>query len=170
MKDNNKSKKWIAVYTKPRHEKSVKKELSKKGIESYLPVLRVKRMWSDRKKWVELPLFKSYLFIRTEFSSELSVVKTPGILNIVKFGGDIAVIKNKSINYIKQMIDGGYKPEPIDYFISGDLVEVKWGPLKGIRGEVVKIHGHDCLLIKVDAIKHSICIRIERRYLKYSKL
>ena len=51
-------KKWIAVYTKPRHEKTLAQELEKKGIESYLPLLKERRKWSDRKKWVEFPLFR----------------------------------------------------------------------------------------------------------------
>ena len=61
MKNN--SEKWIAVYTKPRHEKTVSNDLYKKGYEVYLPLLREKRKWSDRKKWIEFPLFKSYLFV-----------------------------------------------------------------------------------------------------------
>ena len=54
MKNN--SEKWIAVYTKPRHEKTVSNDLYKKGYEVYLPLLREKRKWSDRKKWIEFPL------------------------------------------------------------------------------------------------------------------
>ena len=62
-------KKWIAVYTKPRHEKTVENELLKKGFEVYLPILKERRKWSDRKKWVEFPLFRSYIFVRTEIKN-----------------------------------------------------------------------------------------------------
>ena len=41
-------KQWIAVYTKPRHEKTVLNQFEEKGIESYLPLIRQKHRWSDK--------------------------------------------------------------------------------------------------------------------------
>ena len=74
----NNSVKWIAVYTKPRHEKTVRNELYKKGYEVFLPLLKEKRKWSDRKKWIEFPLFRSYLFVRTDLKKVLFIVQTSG--------------------------------------------------------------------------------------------
>lgn len=166
MNTENNSKKWIAVYTKPRHEKTVSNELYKKGFVVYLPLLREKRKWSDRKKWIEFPLFKSYLFVKTDVKNALFVVQTYGVVKVIKFGKDIAIIQNKIINSIKLMIQGGYKPEPLDYFIKGDPVIVKEGPLKGLIGEVVRIDNNERLIIRIDAIQHSVSIQIERGFLK----
>ena len=58
--------KWIAVYTKSRHEKAVIKELENKNIEAYCPMFKERRQWSDRKRWVEFPLFRSYVFVKIE--------------------------------------------------------------------------------------------------------
>ena len=162
----NNSEKWIAVYTKPRHEKTVSNELYKKGYEVYLPLLKERRKWSDRKKWIEFPLFRSYLFVRTDIKNLLFVVQTYGVVKIIKFGEKIGIVQNEIINSIRLMIEGGYKPEPLDYFIKGDPVIVKEGPLKGLIGEVVRIGNNDRLIIRIDAIKHSISIQIERGFLK----
>ena len=159
-------KKWIAVYTKPRHEKTVENELLKKGFEVYLPILKERRKWSDRKKWVEFPLFRSYIFVRTEIKKSLFVLQTMGVVKVIKFGGEVAVVQDSSIQAIKLMIEGGYSPEATDFFIKGDPVEVKEGPLKGLIGEVTRIDNHDKLLVRVDAIQHSVSIHIERGYLK----
>ena len=83
IKGNN-SIKWIAVYTKPRHEKTVSNELYKK-VMKFLPLLREKRKWSDRKKWIEFPLFRSYLFVRTDLKNVLFIVQTPGVVKVIKF-------------------------------------------------------------------------------------
>ena len=64
------------------------------------------------------------------------------------------------------MIEGGYKPEPLDYFIKGDPVIVKEGSLKGLIGEVVRIDNNDRLIVRIDAIQHSVSIQIERGFLK----
>ena len=166
MDKNNKSNHWVAIYTKPRHEKTVALELAKKGFEVYLPLLRVRKKWSDRKKWVELPLFKSYLFGRINKENTISFVSTPGLVRIIKFGDKIAIVPNSSIDSIKLMLNGGYNPIPTDFFIKGDPVLVKSGPLKGLIGEVIRLDKHDRLLIRIDAIKHSISIDIERKFLK----
>ena len=109
-------KKWIAVYTRPRHEKTVAQELEKKGIESYLPLLKERRKWSDRKKWVEFPIFRSYVFARTEIKNVLYVLQTPGVTKIVRFNKDIAIVQDNEIKAIKLMIEGGYSPRSEDYF------------------------------------------------------
>ena len=58
--------KWVAVYTKSRHEQIVVNELNKKNIEAYCPMFKERRQWSDRKKWVHFPLFRSYVFANIE--------------------------------------------------------------------------------------------------------
>ncbi len=123
---------WIAVYTKPRHEKTVLNQFEEKGIESYLPLIREKHRWSDRMKWVETPIFKSYIFANIELKDNLSVLQTQGVHNIVKFQNKIAVIPENQINNLRKMIEGGFDPLPSDYFVIGDEVEVVGGPLRGI--------------------------------------
>ena len=158
--------KWIAVYTKPHHERTAKSELETKGFEVFLPLLKERRKWSDRKKWVEFPLFKSYIFVRTETKNALFVLQTLGVVTVVKFGGEVAIVQDKSIQAIKLMIEGGYRPITTDYFVKGAPVQVKEGPLKGLVGEVTRIDGHDRLLIRVDAIQHSVSVHIDRAFLK----
>ena len=166
MDSQQDNKKWIAVYTKPRHEKTVENELLKKGFEVYLPILKERRKWSDRKKWVEFPLFRSYIFVKTEIKNSLFVLQTMGVVKVIKFGGEVAVIQNDSIRAIKLMIEGGYMPEAIDYFVKGETVEVKSGPLKGLIGEVIRVDNSDRLLVRVDAIQHSVSVQIDRGFLK----
>ena len=159
------AKKWIAVYTKPRHEKSVEKNLKNKGYDVYLPMLKERRKWSDRKKWVLFPLFRSYIFVKVEIKNSLFVLQTPGVVKIVKFREKISVIPYDIIKSIRLMIEGGYSPAATDYFIKGNPVQIKDGPLKGIEGEVVEVNKKDYLILKVDAIQHSISIKINRAYL-----
>ena len=158
--------KWIAIYTKPRHEKSVEKELLKKGFEVYLPLLKERRKWSDRKKWVEFPLFRSYIFVRTQEKNTLFILQTIGVVRLVKFGNKVAIVQDESIRAIKLMIEGGYNPKATDYFLAGDTVVVQDGPLKGLSGEVARVDNHDRLLVRIEAIQHSVSIQIDRAFLK----
>ena len=162
-------KKWIAVYTRPRHERTVTRELENKDIESYLPLMRERRKWSDRKKWVEFPLFRSYVFARTELKNALHVLQTPGVIKIIRLGNKITIVRDNEIQAIRLMVEGGFHPQSTDYFLKGDKVEVKNGPLKGITGEVIRLNSIDRLMVRVDAIQHSISVQIDRAYLKSIK-
>ncbi len=169
MNKEQELKKWIALYTKPRHEKLVQKELGKKGVQTYLPLLKERRRWSDRKKWVEFPMFKSYIFVKTELKNSLFTLQISGVVKIIRFGDKIATLKESNIQAIKLMLEGGYNPKPIEYFIKGDPVEVKDGPLKGLIGEVTQIDRDNHLIIRVDAIQHSISVKIKRGFLTQIK-
>ena len=159
-------KQWIAVYTKPRHEKSVSSQFTEKGIDSYLPLVRQKHRWSDRMKWVEIPIFKSYIFAYVELKDNLEVLQTRGVNHIVKFQNKIAVIPDSQITNLKKMIEGGFDPLPSDYFVIGDEVEVIGGLLRGMNGIVSRTNSEDKLIIKIDAIQHAVAVQIERKYLK----
>ena len=169
MNKDQELKKWIALYTKPRHEKLVQKELEKKGLQTYLPLLKERRKWSDRKIWVEFPMFKSYIFVKAELKESIFILQTPGIVRIISFGEKIATLKESNIQAIRLMIEGGYDPKPIKYFIKGDPVEVRDGPLKGLIGEVTQIGKDNHLIIRVDAIQHSISVKIKRGFLRQIK-
>jgi transcription antitermination factor NusG len=157
---------WIAVYTKPRQEKVVLKNLVERDYQVYLPLIRQKRKWSDRYKWIEVPLFKSYIFVKIDIRENLAILQTNGVHHIVKFKNQIATIPDNQIESLRQMIDGGFEPDPTEYFIVGDSVEVGSGPLLGINGVVTRIDGIDRLIIKIDAIQHAVSVRIDRKYLK----
>jgi transcription antitermination factor NusG len=97
--------KWLAIYTKPRWEKKVHRLLTDKGVESYCPLNKVKRKWSDRVKTIEEPLFKSYVFVKVTDDDRTKVRLTNGVVNFVYWNGKPAVIREKEIQLIKRFLD-----------------------------------------------------------------
>ncbi|MEP6750653.1 MAG: UpxY family transcription antiterminator [Bacteroidota bacterium] len=97
-------KNWLAVYTKPRWEKKIDQVLQERGIESYCPLNKVLRKWSDRMKMVEEPLFKSYVFVHINAAEEQEVRLTNGVLNFVYWLGRPAVIRASDIDRIKRFL------------------------------------------------------------------
>ena len=162
-------KNWIVVRSKPRSEKIAHAQLNEKGIEAYLPLLKERRKWSDRKKWVEFPLFSSYLFAKIEIKKSIFVLQTNGVSSLVKFGEEIAIVRDEVVNAIKLAIDGGYQLTPAEYFIAGNAVEVIEGPMRGVKGIVAQLKGKDRLVIKIDAIQQALSIDIDTRLIKNIK-
>ena len=161
--------KWIAVYTKSRHEKVVIQELENKNIEAYCPIFKERRQWSDRKRWVEFPLFRSYVFAKIELKNSLYILQAMGVHHIIKFQGNISIIPDEIIQNIKSIIDGCFTVEQVEYFVKGDEVIVVDGPLKGMEGIVVKIKNENKLVLKIEAIQQAIAVQIHPGYLKPKK-
>ena len=105
MKNNGTMKKWLAVYTRPRWEKKVNQLLAEKGIESYCPLNKIRRKWSDRYKIIEEPLFKSYVFVKVSEDERKDVRLTNGAINFVYWDGKPAVIKEREIAAIRRFLD-----------------------------------------------------------------
>ena len=101
----NQEKRWYAVYTKPRWEKKVDGTLIKKGIQSWCPVQKIQKQWSDRKKVIEEPLFKSYVFVNVADDEKADVLRTDGVLNFVYYLGRPAIIREEEINLVKSYLD-----------------------------------------------------------------
>lgn len=161
------SKHWYALYTKSRSEKKVHKLLVDKGIECYLPLEKKLKLWSDRKKWVEEPFIRSYIFVYTEEKKLQNSLNTPGVVTVIRFEGKPAVVQEDHINLIKQILSSAEDYEiSSESFERGEKVEIDKGSLKGLYGEMVHHLNKYKVLIRIESINQNILIRINPSYLK----
>jgi len=129
---------WNALYVRSRHEKKVADFFAKNGWECYLPLHKSLKIWSDRKKLVEEPLFRGYIFIPHNPLLHDKVLQVPGVVNFVRYNGQNANIKSQELKTIQYFIDKGYHIQSIvsDPFQTGELVLIQAGPFKGLRAEI----------------------------------
>lgn len=157
---------WYAVYTKPRHEKLVYSMLTDKGVECYLPLVKEVRQWSDRRKRVEEPVIRGYVFVHVTPRKTLDVLQTFGVVRFIMFQECYAIIPDFQIEALKRAIESGMELRSREYLQGGQLVEVIEGPLKGVIGSVQRFENEDRFVIRLDAVKTSYELRIESRYLR----
>ena len=132
--------KWLAIYTKPRWEKKVATLLTQKGIETYCPLNKVRRKWSDRVKLVEEPLFKSYVFVKISEEERTPVRMTDGVINFVYWDGKPAVIKDKEITVIRQFLNDHENVALVKIDLQlGQQVRITGGPLMDLEGKVLEV-------------------------------
>lgn len=105
MMSMNNTPQWFALYTRPRAEKKVADNLAKKGIEHYNPLNRVMKQWSDRKKIVFEPLFTSYVFVKVTADQLHQLRKVEGVVNVVYWLNEPAVIRESEIDTIKRFLN-----------------------------------------------------------------
>lgn len=166
------NKHWYVFYTKSRQEKKVQDLLLKNGYEVFLPMQKVMRQWSDRKKKVEVPLFNSYIFVKDFDYRIADILKTPGVAWNIRHNGKPAVLRQDEFELIQRFITTGYFLETtgeVESFEVGDRAKIIDGPLAGVRGvltgrdkgqrfsillegiqQVIQVHVPATLLIKVE--------------------
>jgi len=133
-------KKWYAIYVNSRHEKKVAGLLERKLIENYLPLQQITKQWSDRKKTIQEPLFRSYLFVRVEELEKEKVRETAGVLNFVYWLGKPAAVRDEEIEIIRQFIDEfeNIQVESNQLEISS-TIRIESGPFMNQTGRIVKV-------------------------------
>ena len=134
---------WYALYTKPRWEKKVSKLLDDQGIENYCPINKVTRQWSDRKKVVLEPVFKSYVFVKINEKEKWELRKVNGVLNFVYWLGKPAPIREEEILIIRKFLNEFQNVEVTELSLKvNDTVKIKNGVFMDYEGILVELIGN----------------------------
>jgi len=135
--------------------------LERRGFDVFLPLQKVMRQWSDRKKKVEVPLFNSYIFVSVPEHQITSILETPGVAWTIRHNGKPAELHPKEYDIIVRFIETGLLIDTIamDTIEKGEVVEVMAGPLKGQRG-FVSGTGKDKFTVVLDALGQAIRLEI----------
>jgi transcription antitermination factor NusG len=155
-------KNWYVVYTKPRWEKKVYTLLTDKNIEAYCPLNKVRKKWSDRIKWVEEPLFKSYVFVKLAAEEQPEVRMINGVVNFVYWLGKPAVVRNKEIEIIRKFLNDHDEvwTEPIA-LQKDTRVVIRRGAFMDKEARVVKVTNNKVRVL-IESIGYSLVAIVAR--------
>ncbi len=158
---------WYALKTKPRAEKKVNERLQEINITTYLPLTKELRQWSDRKKWVEEPLFRGYILVWTTPNEFIKSLEQDGAVSFVRFGGKPAVISEEQVDMISKILNNELRYEVTnETFAEGDKVEVISGPLKGTKGEWVKYKTKYNVAVHIHQLQRTITVEVPAAFIK----
>ena len=164
MSENNYH--WFAVQTRPRWEKKVASSLDNKGIENYCPLNKVVRQWSDRKKVVLEPVFKSYVFVRIAEEKKWEVKKIDGILNYVYWLGKPAHIRDEEIQTIRKFLHefNDVTVEKKNFHVNSK-VRIKQGVLMNYEGMIVEVSGNR-IIVRIESMDIQLSAQFDKKNLE----
>jgi len=162
---------WYLLYTAPRAEKKTQLELNKKGYKTFLPLQKTLKKWSDRKKWVESPLFNGYIFIETILEKNYTnILNTKGVVRFVSFGNKPVIVMQRELNLIEKILGFAENLEVTsEIFTLGQKVEVTSGTLMGTKGILVQKNGNKHFMIEIESISQKVLLNIPLKMLKASE-
>jgi transcription antitermination factor NusG len=152
---------WYAIWTRSRHEKRVRDQLTQKQVDVFFPTITKWSRWKDRKKQIDWPLFPGYIFARFDANDRLAVLKCDGVVTIVGADGTPSPIPEIEIRGIRTLVESELSYDPCPLIKEGTMVEVKHGPLKGVVGRLTRKGAHARLILSVDLIGQAVSVQVD---------
>ncbi len=133
-------KNWYAVYTRPSCEKKIAGLFTKWKIENFCPLNCVRTNVSWRNKMQSEPLFKSYIFVYIGETEISRLYKADGVVSILYWLGQPAVIKEEEIETIKEFSNNyrSLRVERTNVNIN-DSVKIMNSPSYKMEGKFISI-------------------------------
>jgi transcription antitermination factor NusG len=119
--------------------------------------------WKDRKKEIDVPLFSGYCFVRFGKGTKSSVQKVAGVVEIVGSGGRPEPIPDGEIENLKTLMSSVLPYDPHPYLHEGMTVEVVRGPLRGVRGVLLRKEKRHRLVVGIRLIQQAAAVEIDVR-------
>jgi transcription antitermination factor NusG len=152
---------WYAAHVCSRHEKQVLLQLQERRVDCFLPVYRSMRRWKDRRKELELVLFPGYVFVHLDLKDRLRVLQLPSVVRFVSFNAQPAALPDSEIETLSRGLASGIRAEPHPYLKVGQRVRVRFGPLSGAQGILVRRKDKFRVVLSIDIIMRSVAVEVD---------
>lgn len=152
---------WYALYTAPRHEKSLVRDIERRGISCFVPLYRSVRRWKDRRRELDLVLFPGYVFVQIEPQNRLRILQIPGAVRLVSFNGQPTALPEEEIERLRNRLSGCHGVEPHPYLRVGRRVRVRSGPLQGLEGIIRRKKDRCRIIFSIDLIMRSVAVEVD---------
>lgn len=165
VKSDEPCQRWYAVQTRSNFEKRVTEELQFHQVDVFLPIRAELRRWKDRRKRIEVPVFKGYVFAR--FADHplvrTRIQRTVGVARIVgkRPDGDLECISDAEIHGIQQLISSDVDWTHCPFMSEGDRVRVVAGPLKDVQGIFLRHCAPSRLVLSVPLLSQSVAAEVD---------
>jgi transcription antitermination factor NusG len=151
---------WYVVRTRSRHEKTVRDELVRRDVETFLPIAERWSRWKDRRKKVAFPLFPGYCFARFPLVDRLRVLNAVGVADLVGICGRPEPVPDAEIEAVQRLASTTLQYDPHPFLAEGMDVEVVRGPLAGVRGKLLRKDRVTRLVLSVSLIRQAAVVEI----------
>ena len=157
---------WYALQVRTRHEVGVANFLTGRGFETFVPLYKSRRLWSDRVKVVQAALFPGYLFCRFDVNNRLPILTTPGVIQIVGVNRVPVPVNESEVDAVQNLVTSGFPSQPWPFLQAGDRVRIDFGPLRGLEGLLVELKGSHRLVVSVTLLQRSVAVEIDSALVK----
>ncbi len=151
--------KWFALRVRSRCEKLASRDLAGRGYEVCSACAPHRRVWADRVRTLEMPMFPGYIFARLSAAQARDVLTAAGVVSMVGFGGRHYPVNDAEIESIRLVQASGVAVQS-ETLRPGTLVRVVNGSLKGLEGVLVEVKNQRRLVVSVSLLQRAVAVEI----------
>lgn len=163
---------WYIIHTRSRHEVKVEADLTRKGLQTFLPRVTVRSRRRDRRQILETPLFPGYLFVRTDLNewAHNNIIRSQGVVRILGTKGQCTPVPEDTVTSLRTLVNSGQPVFPWSKLTPGKRVRVVEGPLTGAIGVILRNkQGKKRLLVAVELLGRSVCAELAEETVEVDK-
>jgi transcription antitermination factor NusG len=161
---------WLVLWTRSNCEQLVRQQITSKGFETFLPMMKTWRTRAGVRHQIDVPMFPSYLFVRglRDKPSHIEVRKTRGLVQVLGGSWDHpAVVPEQEIGAIQKLTRAALETFATPFLHQGQRVRVVYGPLKGIEGTLIRSNTRTGLLVlSIELLQRSVAAEVHCSLLK----
>jgi transcriptional antiterminator RfaH len=144
---------WVAVYTKPRQEKSLARDLQERRISYFLPMVMRQTSSGGRRRKNLYPLFASYMFYSGGEAERIAVLRTERLVRVIDVDDSQQETFRRELASLELAIR--LAPESLELhprIAPGTRVVIRSGPMSGVEGVVLEVGGKRKLWLGVSTL------------------
>jgi transcriptional antiterminator RfaH len=150
---------WWVLHTKPRQEKSLARELHAAGTAFYLPLIARRTQMRDRVVTSHVPLFDGYVFLHADNEARITALATSRVVHSLPVADQDALWRD--LGQVHRLIRTGAPITPEDRLAPGMSVEIRHGPLAGLRGKILESASRRRFVVQVDFIQRGASVLLD---------
>jgi transcription antitermination factor NusG len=157
---------WFVVRVRSNFERTIHLNFREKGYDTFLPQYRSRRVWSDRTKETEVPLFPGYVFCRFDPLRRLPILTTPGVITILGSSAGPIPVDTSEVDAVRSLLQTKLPVGPWPFLVKGQSVKIEHGPLAGVEGTVLEVKNGFRLVVSISLLQRSIFAEIDRDWVR----
>jgi transcriptional antiterminator RfaH len=150
---------WWVVHTKPRQEKSLARQLHEGGVPFYLPLIARRSLVRGRIVTAHIPLFTSYVFLLADEKERLTALSSRRIVHTLQVTDQPQLWDD--LNQLQRLIQSGAPITPEERLAPGMAVEIRSGPLAGLRGKILRTATGKRFVVEVNFIQRGASVEVD---------
>ena len=164
------AKEWFLIQFKPNSHHQAKKNLTRQGFNTFLPLHEITLRKASRFVKSTKPLFPGYMFVSFDKAENKwhKIKSTYGVSRLITFNSSLKSIPSTFIDNLMKRYDSSGKLLPIVKMKKGDKVEILEGPFANFIATIEEYESEQRIWVLMDLMGRKTKIQTPLGALKLS--
>ena len=156
MSESDTPARWYVIQSRSRQAQRAEAHLCNQAYETFLPRIRVEKIYRSKRVVREEPLLPNYLFIRLRHWVDdwRPIRSTRGVLRLIGFGGEPAPVADEIVEEMRRRVESLDDSRPA--LEAGQAVTITEGPFRGLDAIFQAFDGNERVVLFLNMLQQHL--------------